>query len=56
MAGAAEAIILQVRGQGRGLQLLMCCWALPLSALELIWAPWGCSGWSVEDSKRLSGG
>lgn len=34
----------------------MCCWALPLSALELIWALRGCSGWSGKDSKRLSGG
>lgn len=55
MSGAAEAITSGVRDQGR-LQLRMCCWALTLSALVLIWAPRGCSGWSGEDSKRLSGG
>lgn len=39
-----------------GFSLLCARWALPLSALELIWALQGCRGWSGEDSKRLSGG
>lgn len=46
----------EVRYPGRGLRPRMCRWALPLSALELIWAPWGCSSRGCEDSKRLSGG
>lgn len=51
-----KAILRGVRGEAGAPGHRACCWALPLSALELIWSPWGCGAWSVEYSKRLSGG
>lgn len=56
VVGRSRCSLWGVRDQGGGLRSCMCPWAVPLSALELIWALQGCHAWSGEDSKRLSGG